>query len=46
MGSAVLTTHPESKELLLRDVTNMVRFFRRRGIYEREANDIVEEIVS
>jgi len=46
MGSAVLTSHPESKELLLRDVSNMVRFFRRRGIYEREANDIVEEIVS
>jgi RIO kinase 1 len=46
MGSAVLRTHPEAKELLLRDVANMVRFFRRRGIYEREAKDIVEEIVS
>ena len=27
--------HPESKELLLRDVPNVVRFFRRRGIYEK-----------
>jgi RIO kinase 1 len=46
MGSAVLTTHPEAKELLLRDVANMVRFFKKRGIYEREPEDIVEEIVS
>lgn len=46
MGSAVLTTHPEAKELLRRDVANMVRFFRRRGIYEEEAEEIVERIVS
>ncbi len=46
MGSAVLTTHPEAKELLLRDVSNMVRFFRKRGIYERRAEEIVEEIVA
>jgi RIO kinase 1 len=46
MGSAVLTTHPETRELLLRDVTNMVRFFRRRGIYEKGAEEIVEEIIS
>jgi RIO kinase 1 len=45
-GSAVLTTHPESRELLLRDVANMVRFFRRRGIFEEGAEDIVERIVS
>jgi len=46
MGSAVLTTHPEAKELLLRDVTNMVRFFKKRGIYERAPEEIVEEIVA
>jgi RIO kinase 1 len=46
MGSAVLVTHPESKEFLLRDVTNMVKFFKRRGIYEREPGEIVEEIVA
>ncbi len=46
MGSAVLTTHPESKEMLLRDVTNMVRFFKKRGIYSRDPGEIVEEIVS
>ena len=46
MGSAVLTTHPEAKAFLLRDVANMVRFFRKRGIYERGAEEIVEEIVA
>jgi RIO kinase 1 len=45
MGSAVLTTHPESRELLLRDVTNLVRFFKRRGIYERAPEEIVESII-
>lgn len=46
MGSAVLTSHPESKELLTRDVTNMVRFFKKRGIGSDEAVEIVEEIIS
>ena len=46
MGSAVLTTHPESAEMLLRDVTNLVRFFRKRGIYSRDPAEIVEEITS
>ncbi len=45
MGSAVLTTHPESRELLLRDVTNLVNFFRRRGIYEKAPEEIVESII-
>jgi RIO kinase 1 len=45
MGTAVVTTHPEARELLLRDVTNLVRFFRRRGIYERAPEEIVESIV-
>jgi RIO kinase 1 len=46
MGSAVLSTHPESKVMLLRDVTNMVRFFKKRGIESREPAEIVEEIIS
>jgi RIO kinase 1 len=46
MGSAVLTTHPESREMLLRDVTNMTRFFRKRGIDSRDPAEIVEEIAS
>jgi len=46
MGSAVLTTHPESRELLLRDVKNVVTFFKRRGIYEKDPEEIVESIVA
>jgi RIO kinase 1 len=45
MGSAVLTTHPEARELLLRDVTNLVNFFRRRGIYEKAPEEMVESII-
>jgi RIO kinase 1 len=46
MGSAVLTSHPESRELLLRDITNMVRFFRRRGVYQKEPEQILEAILA
>jgi RIO kinase 1 len=46
MGSAVLTTHPESKELLLRDITNIVRFFRKRGVYEKAPEDILETVIA
>jgi RIO kinase 1 len=46
MGSAILSSHPESKELLMRDVTNIVRFFKKRGIHVGTPAEIVEEIVS
>ena len=46
MGSAVLTSHPESKELLLRDITNMVRFFKRRGVYQKEPEQILEAVLA
>lgn len=32
MGSAVLTSHPQALEFLRRDLTNMVRFFKKRGL--------------
>jgi RIO kinase 1 len=38
MGSAVLSSHPQAEEFLRRDVANMVRFFRKRGI-AREGAD-------
>ena len=44
MGSAVLATHPQALEFLRRDVANMVRFFRKRGIAPREADYWMEEI--
>jgi RIO kinase 1 len=46
MGSAVLTSHPEAKELLLRDVTNVVRFFKKRGVYQKEPGEILEAIMA
>jgi RIO kinase 1 len=44
MGSAVLSSHPEARELLRRDITNMVRFFKKRGIYVKDSEKILEEI--
>ena len=46
MGSAVLSTHPEAKELLLRDITNIVRFFKKRGVYEKAPEKILEDVMS
>ena len=44
MGSAVLSSHPQSLEFLKRDVSNMVRFFRKRGIAKADADSWMEEI--
>ena len=44
LGSAVLTSHPRAEEYLKRDVSNMVRFFRKRGISSSDADSWVEEI--
>jgi RIO kinase 1 len=46
MGSAVLTSHPQAEEYLRRDVMNMVRFFRKRGIFVKDADSWVKEMVS
>lgn len=45
MGSAVLLTHPQSEEFFKRDVTNMVRFFRKRGIGRGDADFWMEELL-
>ena len=44
MGSAVLTTHPQAREYLQRDVNNMVRFFRKRGIFSKSTESWMEEL--
>jgi len=44
MGSAVLSSHPQSEEFLKRDVSNMVRFFRKRGIVKTDADSWMEKI--
>jgi len=45
MGSAVLSSHPQSEEFLKRDVSNMVRFFRKRGIVKADADSWMEKFV-
>jgi RIO kinase 1 len=46
MGSAIHVSHPEAREFLLRDTSNIVRFFKKRGIYGKTAEEIVEEVTS
>lgn len=45
MGSAVLNSHPQAEEFLKRDVNNMVRFFRKRGIFEKDADWWLKELI-
>ena len=44
MGSAVTNSHPQAATFLRRDIANMVRFFKKRGIFEKEAEDWFGEI--
>ena len=44
MGSAVLSSHPQARDYLKRDVENMVRFFRKRGIVKQSAESFMESI--
>lgn len=45
MGSAVLASHPQAEDYLRRDVANMVRFFRKRGIAGKDADEWLGEIL-
>lgn len=45
MGSAVLNSHPQAAEFLKRDVSNMVRFFRKRGIFQKDAEAWLEDLI-
>ena len=46
MGSAVLSSHPHATEYLRRDVTNMVRFFRKRGVSKGDADSQMEGLLT
>jgi RIO kinase 1 len=46
MGSAVLLSHPQAEDFLRRDVSNMVRFFRKRGISKRDADSMLGEMTA
>jgi RIO kinase 1 len=45
MGSAVLNSHPQAEEFLRRDVSNMVRFFRKRGIFQKDAAAWLKDLI-
>ena len=45
IGSAVLTSHPQAEEFLRRDVSNMVRFFRKRGYFRSDVEGLVKEVL-
>jgi RIO kinase 1 len=45
MGSAVLASHPQAVEFLGRDLKNMVRFFRKRGLSPGDADAWLGRIV-
>ena len=45
MGSAVLSSHPQAAEFLKRDVANMVRFFRKRGIEKEDPGSLMEGLL-
>jgi RIO kinase 1 len=44
MGSAVLSSHPMADEFLRRDISNMVRFFRKRGLALKDADAWLNEL--
>ncbi len=46
LGSAVDLRHPNSKEFLKRDINNITRFFKKRGMTIEDPVDIFEDIVN
>ncbi|MDC0229125.1 serine protein kinase RIO, partial [Nitrosopumilus sp.] len=46
LGSAVDLRHPNSKEFLKRDINNITRFFKKRGMTIEDPVDVFEEIVN
>ncbi|MBA4437647.1 MAG: serine protein kinase RIO, partial [Nitrosopumilaceae archaeon] len=46
LGSAVDLRHPNSKEFLKRDINNITRFFKKRGMVVENSDDVFTEIVN
>ena len=46
LGSAVDLRHPNSKEFLKRDINNITRFFKKRGMVVKNSDDVFTEIVN
>jgi RIO kinase 1 len=45
MAQAVLVDHPNAEEFLMRDLTNMNRFFKRRGIKIKETKKLYKWVI-
>ena len=45
-GSAVLTAHPNAHEFLLRDISNVINYFKRLGIEVPNPKEIYQNLVS
>ena len=45
LGSAVDLRHPNSKEFLKRDINNITRFFKKRGMIVKDPVEVFEDIV-
>ena len=45
MGSAVDLNHPNAKEFLKRDISNITKFFHKRGISVEDPDELFEDIV-
>jgi RIO kinase 1 len=46
LGSAVDLRHPNSNEFLKRDINNITRFFKKKGMSVEDSNDVFEDIVN
>ena len=46
LGSAVDLRHPNSKEFLKRDINNITRFFKKRGMIVEDSVDVFEDIIN
>ncbi|MBT3861524.1 MAG: serine protein kinase RIO [Nitrosopumilus sp.] len=46
LGSAVDLRHPNSKEFLKRDINNITRFFKKKGMNVKDSNELFEDIVN
>ncbi len=45
LGSAVDLRHPNTQEFLKRDINNITRFFKKRGISVEDPNELFERII-
>ena len=46
LGSAVDLRHPNSNEFLKRDINNITKFFKKRGMVVEDSVDVFEDIVN